>query len=163
MVAARYSVNSGRVINCGANGSRKVRPRVSDTPTDISWTIRVNRGSAVRASVEPIAAGVTGSLWTGRFVGSGAGVAGCFAAGAAGLAICSGLGSVAPEELTVGDGLGRRVAVGVGFEVRVGRRVGVAASMGPDALEQASDASKPVRISANPKNFPGINLRTRPY
>jgi hypothetical protein len=73
------------------------------------------------------------------------------------------LGSVAPEELTVGDGLGRRVAVGVGFAVRVGRRVGVAVSMGPDALEQASDPSKPVRISADAKNLPGINLRTRPY
>lgn len=96
-------------------------------------------------------------------MGLGAGVAGCFAAGAAGLAICSGLDLVASEELTVGDGLGRRFAVGVGFEVSVGRRVGVAASMGPDALEQASDASKPVRISANPQNFPGINLRTRPY
>ena len=63
----------------------------------------------------------------------------------------------------MGDGLGRRVAEGVGFAVRVGRRVGVAGSMGPDALEQASDASKPVRISANARNFPGINLRTRPY
>ncbi len=102
-------------------------------------------------------------LGTGQCVGSGAGVAGCFVAGAAGLAICSGLDSVASEELTVGDGLGRRVAVGVGFAARVGRRVGVGASMGTDALEQASDASKPVRISAKPRNFPGINLRPRPY
>ena len=102
-------------------------------------------------------------LGTGRFVGSGAGVAGCFVAGDAGLVICSGLGSVASEELTVGDGLGRRVAVGVGFAVRVGRRVGVAAPMGPDVLEQANDASKPVRISANARNFPGINLGPRPY
>ncbi|MCH2518389.1 MAG: hypothetical protein MK210_09325 [Dehalococcoidia bacterium] len=53
--------------------------------------------------------------------------------------------------------------MGVGFAVRVGRRVGVAVSMGPDALEQASDPSKPVRISADAKNLPGINLRTRPY
>jgi hypothetical protein len=72
------------------------------------------------------------------------------------------LGSVASEELTVGDGLGRRVAVGVGFAVKVGRRVGVAATMGPDALEQANDASKPVRISADAKIVPGINLRTSP-
>lgn len=53
--------------------------------------------------------------------------------------------------------------MGVGIAVRVGRRVGVAVSMGPDALEQASDPSKPVRISADAKNLPGINLRTRPY
>ena len=58
----------------------------------------------------------------------------------------------------MGDGLGRRVAVGVGFAVRVGRRVGVAAPMGPDALEQANDASKPVRISANAGNFPASIL-----
>ena len=62
----------------------------------------------------------------------------------------------------MGDGLGRRVAVGVGFAVRVGGRVGVAAPMGP-TLEQANDASKPVRISANARNFPGINLGPRPY
>jgi len=62
----------------------------------------------------------------------------------------------------VGDGLGRRLAVGVGIVVRVGRRVGVAVSMEPDVLEQASDTSKPVRISADAKIVPGINLRTRP-
>jgi hypothetical protein len=35
--------------------------------------------------------------------------------------------------------------------------------MGPDALEQANDAGKPVRISANARNFPGINLGPRSY
>ena len=60
------------------------------------------------------------------------------------------------------DGLGRRLAVGVGIAVRVGRRVVVAVSMEPDVLEQASDTSKPVRISADAKIVPGINLRTRP-
>ena len=63
----------------------------------------------------------------------------------------------------MGDGLGRRLSVGIGFAVRVGRRVGVAVSMEPDVLEQASDTSKPVRISANARNFPGINLGPRPY
>lgn len=52
--------------------------------------------------------------------------------------------------------------MGVGIAVRVGRRVGVAVSMEPDVLEQASDTSKPVRISADAKIVPGINLRTRP-
>ena len=158
MVAARYSLNSGRVINCGANGPRKVRPRVSDTPPDIFWMVRVNRGSGVRASVEPIAAGVTGLLGTGRFVGSGAGVAGCFVAGDAGLAICSGLGSVASEELTVGDGLGRRVAVGVGFAVRVGRRVGVAAPMGPARWSRPMPPASRSGSAPTPETFPASIL-----
>jgi hypothetical protein len=34
--------------------------------------------------------------------------------------------------------------------------------MEPDVLEQASDTSKPVRISADAKIVSGINLRTRP-
>ena len=52
--------------------------------------------------------------------------------------------------------------MGVGIAVRVGRRVGVAVSMEPDVLEQASDTSKPVRISADAQIVRGINLRTRP-
>ena len=95
-------------------------------------------------------------------VGTGAVVAGCFVGAAAGLTICSGLDSVAIGEATVGAGLGRGVPVGIGCEVAVGRVVGVTTSAGPGALEQASDAGKPVRINIQARNFPGINggLRT---
>ena len=63
----------------------------------------------------------------------------------------------------MGDGLGRGVTVGVGLATSVRGVVDEAAFVGTGAFEQASNASKPVRISANARNFPGINLRPRPY
>ena len=53
--------------------------------------------------------------------------------------------------------------MGVGLAVTMGRSVGVAASVGLGALEQANDASKPVRTSADARYFPRVNGELRTY